>query len=316
MEQQINEVTLEVTNRCTNNCIFCSSSSINDNSEDMSIQDCFKVLREVVARKEHCEVHLSGGEPLLHEGIYSLISLFSTNSKGISLYTTGIGIDYTKMRTTDYRDTKLVFNFQSSYEGAHNKLCGNNSWVQTKNSMQNAISDGFKNVEVHIIPNKINLHTLEDTVYFLNDIKVSKISFLKLVYQGRAVENWNLLKLDTEDQRYLYTLFQRLKNLKMNATELRFGIPFSRGGKTCNSGVNKLLIRCNGRIYPCEAFKNDILMNIGHIDEQDSFLFAQKRASDLCILNKAKESVNNFESCAAQMCPSFNNIDDFQGILI
>lgn len=74
--------------------------------------------------------------------------------------------------------------------------------------------------------------------------------------QGRVLKNKELVQLSDAE---LEELTGSLNALKSNERELkiRIGVPLS--GKQeqvkCNAGSGKLIIRYDGAVYPCEAYK-------------------------------------------------------------
>ena len=124
-------------------------------------------------------------------------------------------------------------------------------------SLRKAIDCGIP-VECHIVPNKINLDSLSDTAHQLLDMGVKRVSFLRLVPQGNAVDNWACLGLDQEDLAQLRALLGQLHSEPQSECKYRFGVPFSEVsslGQTCQAGISKVLVRWDGLCFPCEAFK-------------------------------------------------------------
>ena len=88
---------------------------------------------------------------------------------------------------------------------------------------------------------------------------VSKVSVLRLVLQGRALENLSLVKLTNEENvevaRFIRTLHDS------NSGKVRIGLPYSDSNCRiyCKAATDKINIRYDGNVYPCEVFKDDIL---------------------------------------------------------
>ena len=189
MEPNLKELTIEITQKCPNSCLHCSS---------LSSERSFYLIDKQVIEKACVEakelgiknICLSGGEPLLHPDITE-IALFISENLGlnVSLYTTGIcgqGSFISKNSWNEFNKekTKLIFGFHSIYEQVHNAITRKKfSYNLTLKSIKSAINEGY-NVEVHLVPNKINLSTLSETVDSLHHMGVRKISFLRLCTPG------------------------------------------------------------------------------------------------------------------------------------
>ncbi len=199
----------------------------------------------------------------------------------------------------------MIFNIQSTTPNVHDKLVGRQgAFNLTKKSMLCAQREGF-NTEVHIVPNKLNLRTLETTVNDLTEWGVERISFLRIVYQGYARDHLSSLHLDSDDIENLKRIFRNLCEFKNGDITLRFGIPFSgviEKPRHCNAGCNKLIIRYDGKVLPCEAFKDTgnsdfILGNIRENTLKELLYYG----INFSALNKLKNEVCTFEPCPAQL---------------
>jgi radical SAM protein with 4Fe4S-binding SPASM domain len=259
----LTELTIELLQSCPNACLFCSSLATRDSSVALSVQE----VLDVAAQAKELglwQISLSGGEPLCHPDLARIISALSTLPLSVSLYTTGIRLEQNRaVAFTDWKkvlisDTKLIFNVQSTVPEVHDHLVGRLGALElTKQSLCSAISDGI-HVEAHIIPTKINLGSIEKTVDDLSALGVKQISFLRLVPQGYARQHLYELRLTEGEANRLRLILASLKDNCQKA-RIRLGIPLSGfiGTRSeCNAGHNKLIIRYDGKVLPCEAFKD------------------------------------------------------------
>lgn len=113
-------------------------------------------------------------------------------------------------------------------------------------------------VETHVVPMQINVKQIFSIIKQCDRLGVTRISFLRLVNHGRVLDNQHRICLSDAE-------IDRLKKKLMCFTDgksvkIRMGIPFSSCSKriNCMTGINKLNIRYDGFVYPCEAFKNDM----------------------------------------------------------
>lgn len=89
---------------------------------------------------------------------------------------------------------------------------------------------------------------------------VKKVSLLRLVPQGRVLENKELVVLSNEEQKELKQILAKCQDIYKG--KIRLGMPFSAQRAACGTGSIKLTVRYDGYVFPCEAFKDD-LMEIG-----------------------------------------------------
>ena len=128
-------------------------------------------------------------------------------------------------------------------------------------TIRNAIALGIT-VEAHMVPMKVNCLHIPEVVNLCVDLGVTQLSFLRLVAQGRALENLNQVLLNKDE---LETAKRLMKEASARQDiKIRLGVPFRDGANrvNCLTGICKLDVRYDGKVYPCEAFKNDNLKRI------------------------------------------------------
>lgn len=314
----LNELTIEIIQRCPNKCLHCSSFSHPSSKDILELTDILNVTAQgaQLGLKRIC---LSGGEPLLHPDLAEIVSGIYKSGLSISFYTTGISltpkgdafpiVDWTFL---DKEKTTLIFSLHSHKPETHDKFSGRiGAFDQTQQSIVAACSQGFS-VETHIVPNKMNIEELEETVKVASSWGVNKISFLRLVPQGRAQVNQKMLVLSEGEEKFLTSVGQHLQKDEQMKSKTRFGIPFSASlaqMKKCNAAETKLIIRHDGKILPCEAFKDlryDWLI-LGDI-RNDTLEFALGSGAKNLRLNHAKLSTTTCESCPAQILYSMSSL--------
>lgn len=311
MKPTLSEITIEIVQRCANRCIFCSSLSGKTSKHRITYDEVMNVSKQA-KQLGLDEISISGGEPLLHSEITRIVNDIVQLGLRVSIYTTGVILDSQEMSQSfldwssfPQKSVRLIFSIQSSNEDIHNNITRNkDSFRLTKQSLIKANREGF-NTEVHIVPNKSNLFSLESTVNDLASWGISQISFLRLVPQGFARNNRNLLLLDKPEQKILGQIFSRLTSKNQDIPKLRIGIPFSGvidQPKTCNAGESKLIIRYDGKVLPCEAFKDEqfsefILGDIKH-DSLDDIL---NQTFSHLPLKRLKTNLTSPETCPAQL---------------
>lgn len=306
----LSELTIEIIQKCANNCLFCSSLSGRTAKHLIGYKNIIEVGKQAknLGLKE---ISISGGEPLLHPEIKQIAHALVSMNLQVAIYTTGIILDSCGVPQSfqgwddfDKKNTRLIFGVQSSTSTVHDKITGNpGSFSLTKDSIFIAKNKGFT-VEAHIVPNKINLSTLENTVHDLILWEVDKISFLRLVAQGYARTNKKQLLLDASETIVLKNIFSELEKKHSNNGNIRIGIPFSgiiEKPKACNAGETKLIIRYDGKVLPCEAFKDEVFNEyiLGDIKNDRIEVLLSKSCSNNH-LKCLKERITCVETCPAQ----------------
>lgn len=259
------EITIEIIQKCPNNCIYCSSMSNKNSRNILKLKDIINVMRDA---KElgFTHVNISGGEPFLHPDIESIITMAKQFFKTVFIYTSGIYIeneqyltipDYLLNTIKEEEIDKLIFNVQAPNKSTNLLITGveekyNNTECRDL-SISNAITKDIP-VEINVVPMKLNLSHLEHIVKKAILLKCKKINFLKLVIQGTGFKNRELIELDEEEEIILQETLYRIE--KDYGEIIRIGTPLQEdSSKKCNAGTGKIVVKYNGDVYPCEAFK-------------------------------------------------------------
>lgn len=263
----LSEISIEILQRCPNRCIYCSSHS---NPQATHIIP-FDIIKNIIddAKSLGCKtVCLSGGEPFLHPQILDIISYIAKQQLICYVYTSGIYMKdevYSSL-PNEYIEAirgmvdKVIFNVEADSSTLYDQIMGTDvgGFDMMKKSINDCVSSGLV-VETHVVPMQVNFKHLKSIFEMCYQLGVSKVSILRLVLQGRALENLSLVKLTGEDSREVTKLIKALKEAYKG--KVRIGLPYSDSNCRiyCKAASDKINIRYDGNVYPCEVFKDDLL---------------------------------------------------------
>lgn len=267
----LHEITIEVTQRCPNRCIYCSSLSDATKNQYLDYDTICQALDDAKSLGAK-SVSLSGGEPFLHPDIVKIAEYVNQRGMTCLLYTSGIvllkegipaSVPAETLEAIKGKVSKLIVNIEAADETVYNRIMGTSfgGFSLMKNTIHNAVAAGIV-VEAHMVPMKINYQHIPNVVNLCVDLGVSQLSFLRLVAQGRALDNLNQVLLDKEELEIAKHLMKEAAGRQ--DIKIRLGVPFRDGATriNCLTGICKLDVRYDGNVYPCEAFKNDNLKRI------------------------------------------------------
>ena len=263
----LSEISIEILQRCPNRCIYCSSHS---NPQATHIIP-FEIIKNVIddAKSLGCKtVCLSGGEPFLHPHILNIISYIAKQQLTCYVYTSGIYMKdevYSSL-PNEYIEAmrgmvdKVIFNVEADSSALYDQIMGTDvgGFDMMKKSINDCVSSGLV-VETHVVPMQVNFKHLKSIFEMCYQLGVSKVSILRLVLQGRALENLSLVKLTGEDSWEVTKLIKALKEAYKG--KVRIGLPYSDSNCRiyCKAASDKINVRYDGNVYPCEVFKDDLL---------------------------------------------------------
>lgn len=260
----LREVSIEIIRRCPNNCVHCSSESGKHCVEELPFEK-FKEVVTDAARLGAETICLSGGEPFLHERIAEMVKFIHSKGLACFIYTSGIVFDSlgqvsslpeNTLSAISGDVTKIIFNIEAGSEDTYDKIMGTKHCFNVmQDSVRNAVGL-FILTEAHFVPMKHNINEINDVIALCSSLGISKVSFLRLVPHGRAEKHLDEIMLSAEDLAFLKIKLDQLQ--KKNKNAIRIGVPLSTDVSChkCEAASGKLNIRYDGKVFPCEVFKN------------------------------------------------------------
>lgn len=303
---KLREITIEVTQQCPNCCLYCSSMSSPSKKTFLQVEQIEEAIDDAVELGVK-SISLSGGEPFLHPNFFKIIDYISEKGICCLVYTSGIILDENDRPVCIPKEvlvrirnkvTKLIVNIEGADEDTYNLIMGTSfgGFLMMQTTIRNAVSVGFV-VEAHVVPMKLNLQQLPQIIALCAELGIKRVSFLRLVVQGRALANQQQILLSDEETLFAKDLITT--GAKEYRSNIRLGIPFSDCSRkiNCMTGTSKLDIRYDGKVFPCEAFKND---NISYLFTVQSDSICDKSLKEIYqtseYLNQVRQLLNDFQS--------------------
>lgn len=317
MRKVLNDVSLEIIQKCLNQCMHCSSNSC---YKSEAILD-FDIIKEVIEDIEYLggkRLCLSGGEPFLHPEIIDIIGYATSKELFLDIYSSGIigtpGREKAISKELLYECKKnglrrIIFNLQSQNPETYDSIMHTkNNFPLVIESIKNSQMCGIE-TEIHFVPMKQNYKEIKDVVKLAKDLKVNQVSFLKLVTHGRAKENKTQIELSEQETIHVQ---KELYKIKKDGSNIRIGLPllFPEKQNMCHAVKEKIYIKFDGSVFGCEAFKyikffddinNEILPDnvyskrLREIYCSSPFLLKSKE-----LIKKYSCDISNCENCPVQ----------------
>ncbi len=300
----LNEITIEVTQQCPNRCIYCSSLSDMEKTERLDYATIIQVVDDAVALGAKT-VSLSGGEPFLREDIVEIVDYIQCKGLKLRLYSSGIYSDggiHTSIPTKLLEAVKdkidaLIFNYEAVDAELYATIMGTEAanLALLDETIHRAITLGIP-VEAHLVPMLCNYHQIPDVLSKLYSIGVKNVSLLRLVPQGRVMENKELVEMSVEEQEELKQIMAKCQETYQG--KIRLGLPFSAKRAACGTGSIKLTVRYDGYVFPCEAFKDGIMeINKGVMPENVKEKMLKNIYEESGYLKVVREGLQAYSGC-------------------
>jgi radical SAM protein with 4Fe4S-binding SPASM domain len=310
----LNEIKIEITDKCLLKCKHCSTDAKTHNKSFHSIKIIEKIANQAIDLK--CKnIFVSGGEPFLHPCIDEIIKLLTSLDVNTRIYTSGIisskptlGIPKEILQNLKYCGLNhLVFSLYSSNPSVHDKITNlTNSHSETTKTIRNSIGLGIK-TEIHFVALRELINELPALVEYLMELGISKLSILRFVPQGRGQMGKSNLEPSRTDYIRLRNIINevRSKNSDMN---IRLGSPFNflcvRPLVPCTTGKDRMIIDPAGFAYPCDALKRI------KIDDIASSIYSHS-ISEIVENNSLFKLVN--QTRIPEQCKNCDKLNDCMG---
>jgi radical SAM protein with 4Fe4S-binding SPASM domain len=252
----LREIKLEVTYRCPLACIHCSSDATPLSPLEMTPDECFRILQEAVEMGVD-QVAFSGGEPLIWGGLDRAVYIAAHAGMQVSVYTSG-NVPSVSERIGQLVESGLhtcIFSIFGAAEGVHEQITRAEGSYQGTRAAISAATDRALKVELHFVPLSTNFRELEEIAVTARSWGVSRISVLRLVPQGRG----SLIRGRLLNRLQNLQLKRIIEQLRSQGFDIRTGSPYNflmlNDQPKCSSGIDRLIVGPDLRIYPCDAFK-------------------------------------------------------------
>ncbi len=204
-EKYEESLSIEVTNRCNSACSHCFVRAAISECSDLPID----LVREIISEGYHLgyrRLHITGGEPLLWEGLFEALDYaFSLGYKKILINTNGSLLTEDFLSQCSGYDGFSISVSLEGPESLHDRVRGNGSYRQTERGIENALAAGidlciFTTVSKSLLPSLprfiddsyekfpeissfslIQLIRVKDDVFDLSDELLDPEDFLRLI---------------------------------------------------------------------------------------------------------------------------------------
>ncbi len=264
----LKEIKIELTNKCSRNCMHCSSNAINNinNLKELNFEDVCKIIEEAKQIGVQTIV-FTGGEPLMYDRLPDLVKLTSKLGMKSTIYTFAYRTDETLNKYKNLINlglNKIIYSLADSLSNETDISSYDKEYFFDKVFENNDAKLGF-----HYTVSKNSIFKLEtilnETINTFNDKKYfEKISLLRFVPHGKGTIDMDLSKED------LLTI----KNLYLNSNNknrIRLGTPWNIldiENTPCIIADEIMIIGFDGIAYPCDSIKYFTKLGIsGNIKE-------------------------------------------------
>lgn len=298
-ENNEKRVFFEITNTCNMRCKHCMNNSSNGVSTDLEKEQIFDLFTEL---HEHRVDHLyiSGGEPLLYDGIDEVFQHAFDLGMKITLATNGLEIENHLFAIKKY--VEVVSLSLDGIGETHDLFRGVSGAFAHAVKMLALLKTENVKTKISTIIWKQNVRELDSIVNLAKSMEAMKINLNILVPLGRAKRNIDI-HIPTTEYHDVYEkvniLINKYRNDSFNI-EIKRRHELKNDSLTCPGGKFMFHINSQGKVSPCSW--------LSKIDDKNDFSYYWEKSNlDVCFnacrkiesILDARERIFGFSGCPA-----------------
>jgi SynChlorMet cassette radical SAM/SPASM protein ScmE len=277
------KVTLNITNRCNLNCLYCAVSSTKNAPGDLSLEAWKEVVDEL-ARIKVFHLLISGGEPFIRADLSELLDHILKYHFRVSINTNGTLFDSRTLSQVcrSGRLDQIQVSLDGSDSQTHDRIRGKGSFERTMRGIE-TLRRWKAPFSFFVVVCRNNKDSLGEIARLSDKLGASQISFSSLLPQGSALSHLHDLFLLFDERKEVEA---ELKELKKRYPRLiggsltktiermhevsRVEIPEHKSTKahkitSCGGSVSECSIRPDGWVIPCDRLWD---YRVGNIKEE------------------------------------------------
>ncbi|MDO4748401.1 MAG: GTP 3',8-cyclase MoaA [Eubacteriales bacterium] len=255
--RQISYMRLSVTDKCNFNCSYCKGDSFSTLTDVMSFDEMYEICKAFVK----CgidKIRLTGGEPLLREGIVDFCKRLSSieGLNSLVMTTNGCLLKHYAKDLKRAGVSRLNISLDTLNKDKFNKLTGIDAFDDVIEGIYEAQECGFKNIKINVVlMGGINDDEIADFIELTKNNDFT-IRFIELMPLG-ACSQWDKarfissdLVLKTNENLERITFDGVSEIYRVNGYKGRIGLIRPMTNKFCDV-CNRIRVTADGKIKPC-----------------------------------------------------------------
>jgi pyrroloquinoline quinone biosynthesis protein E len=267
-----------VTSRCNLRCVHCFSSREDKGNRDLSIQELESIFNQL-ERMGVMEVRLTGGEPLLHPEIGTLLSTIQKKRFRKVMITNGTLLDEANVPRLKEAEVIPTISLEDVNAEEHDFFSGvAGSFKRTLTAFKLLKKQGIP-FGINCCLHKGNLKRCEDVIKLSIQQGAERIAFLDLKVVGRMKKHIEWVPAGATYQNIFdYLLIAKARYRKLIDVSLDVFLhchPLQesiqerkRGYVSCKAGKNRLTIDSDAAVYPCNLVLSDPQWAMGNLRKE------------------------------------------------
>jgi radical SAM protein with 4Fe4S-binding SPASM domain len=286
----------DITNACNLRCAHCVLDSGNKLPDELTTDECKRLLDELVAYGVPMVI-FSGGEPLLRPDLFDIASRAARFGMSLQLATNGTLLDKDAAKEISRLNIDVQVSLDGSSAQIHDRFRG-------RSGAFNAALHGIEQLKSANVPftigcvfNRLNIDDIGNLLDLSTSLEAHAFRLIPFIPFGRGCASDDLEPSPQEFQAVTEYLRKKRQTSTVTITDLEFEFTYCTSSNNlfdsaqpfgCDGGSSSFTITASGDVLPCSFFSGVKAENIrdhtfAWIWENSPFLhyFRDIRAADI-----------------------------------
>lgn len=272
----------DITYKCNLNCAHCINGNLlGETKNELTTEDVRQVIKKLKqAGAEY--VHLLGGEPTAREDVLEIFRYFNDEKLNFGFNTNGLKLvkeDFRRAIVENRSLTNIVFSLEGPRSEINDQIRGKKVFEITTGNLRELIRAKQElerkdlKITVNTVVSKTNMNYITEMISFCKELGVDEIVLLQFISEGNGKTLNGGLSVDEE----LKVIADVAKSYKKVRGEIdikpKFAPPlteeyvkkvlkqdFPESYNMCGAGEKFFYINNRGEMYPCDRYKERIML--------------------------------------------------------
>lgn len=255
-----------ITNKCPNNCVYCSAKN-RASEKELTKEEWIDVVKELQEMRTPI-IGITGGEPMIRDDVFDIIKAIDNRST-IILFTSGFNLTYEKAKKLKESGLFGIGISLDSYDKDEHNTNRNSdkAFDFAIEALRNASKAGlYTMAQTVILKENLEEEKLLKLFKLAKDNGAHEVKILEPILSGNLLTDKNLDKiLYNQSDRDKLIGFQHKANKRNDLPKIStFAYTESEAKYGCGAGNQHSYISASGELYPCDF----VPMSFGNVKEE------------------------------------------------
>lgn len=248
-----------LTNKCPNNCVYCSAKNRADERE-LTTEEWINIIKDIQDMGTPI-IGLTGGEPMVREDIFDIVRAIDDRSVS-TLFTSGFNLTLEKAKELKRRGLFSIGISLDSYDRQkHNKNRNSEKAFDFAiKALQNSREAGiYTMAQTVILKEELDEEKLFKLFRLAKENGAHEVKILEPVLSGKLLSEMDLSKVlyNAEDRKKLIEIQYRANRNGDLPKITTFAYTESEEKYGCGAGTQHSYVSASGHLYPCDFVPMD-----------------------------------------------------------